>query len=646
MREARRDEPTEQFGPYVLYECLGRGGMATVHRAKKQGIEGFERPVALKRMLPWLSADADFVKSFVREARLAAQLRHTNIAQVYDLGKVDGAYYIAMELVAGRDLREILRHAHNISGPPPVSVAINVLFQVCDALDYAHTFRDEQGRPLGLVHRDISPANIIVGDDGTAKIVDFGVAKGTTNTLATQSGMLKGKFSYMAPEMLQGQVDARSDLFAVGIVAWEMLTAKPLFSGGDDMEVLQRIASWDPPPPSTVNGAVSRDLDAWIAMALHKEPRKRFQSAAQMRAGLELVARTPQMRAGAPDVAGWVAWAMAQSQPVAAEHRADRPGTAPPPMPAAMPAPVPASVPASDARSSTMAVDEAAIEVEILRHPTAVGAAPAPPRTRTPSTAPPPVFTRPSTTPPPLSGVPTPIAVPPSGAVVAPMSSAGSTALPAAAAAASAARTVLHDHGTGPSAVLPVQPAQTLVPIQPAATQMMEPPQAYALPQAYAPPQAYQAYVPATQAMVLPAQPPGAFDVPLSAIAPTISPDAGVVAPHGMHAWQMSPQGPPSQHQPALHGADDLRQRPEYVAATAAYQAAAELISPGFGPGVNPAPRGTPAQMTAAPERRSRQRTASTTTPPPQGSALGTLAILVLCAAAAVGGFFLVQHLM
>lgn len=282
MREERRDEPTETFGPYVLYECLGRGGMATVHRAKKQGIEGFERPVALKRMLPWLSSDVDFVKSFVREARLAAQLRHTNIAQVYDLGKVDGTYYIAMELVPGRDLREILRQAHHASGPPAVGVAINLLFQVCDALDYAHTFRDDQGRALGLVHRDVSPANIIVSHDGVAKLVDFGVAKGTTNTLATQSGMLKGKFSYMAPEMLQGQADARCDLFAVGVVAWEMLTARPLFAGGDDMEVLGKIATWDPPAPSTFNPAVNGELDAWLAMALAKDPRRRFQSAAQM----------------------------------------------------------------------------------------------------------------------------------------------------------------------------------------------------------------------------------------------------------------------------------------------------------------------------------------------------------------------------
>src|SRR6187549_1753673 len=146
MREQRRDEPTETFGHYVLYECLGRGGMATVHRAKQTGIEGFERPVALKRMLPWLTSDPEFVKSFVREARLAAQLRHTNIAQTYDLGKVDGVYFIAMELIAGRDLREVLRQAHNTVGPLPVPIAIQILFQVCDALDYAHNFRDEQGR--------------------------------------------------------------------------------------------------------------------------------------------------------------------------------------------------------------------------------------------------------------------------------------------------------------------------------------------------------------------------------------------------------------------------------------------------------------------------------------------------------------------
>ena len=364
-REPRREDPSETFGPYVLFECLGRGGMATVHRAKQTGIEGFERPVALKRMLPWLTSDPEFVKSFVREARLAAQLRHTNIAQTYDLGKVDGIYYIAMELITGRDLREVLRQAHNTVGPIPVPIAIHILFQICDALDYAHNFRDEQGRALGLVHRDISPANVIVGEDGCAKIVDFGVAKGSTATLHTQSGMLKGKFAYMAPEMLQGTVDARCDLFAVGVVAWELLTAKPLFAGGDDMEILQRVTTWDPPPPSSINPMVPRELDAWVQMALAKAAARRFQSAAQMRAGLELVARVPSMRATGPDVAAWIQWAFQQK----------RGAVTPAPRPVASsgdsvaisieqaPAPPSAARPHPDSRPPTVRVPSASVRV-------------------------------------------------------------------------------------------------------------------------------------------------------------------------------------------------------------------------------------------------------------------------------------------
>ncbi len=636
MREERRDEPSETFGPYVLYECLGRGGMATVHRAKKQGIEGISQPVALKRMLPWLSADADFVKSFVREARVAAHLRHTNIAQTYDLGRVDGVYYIAMELVAGRDLREILRQAHNVAGPPPVSVVIYLLFQICDGLDYAHTFRDEQGRPLGLVHRDISPANIIVGDDGTAKIVDFGVAKGTTNTLATQSGMLKGKFSYMAPEMLKGQTDARSDLFAAGIVAWELLTAKPLFSGGDDMEILGRIASWDPPAPSTINPAVPVELDAWLAMALAKDPLRRFQSAAQMRAGLELVARTPQMRASAADVAGWVAWAYQEQRP-ARRPSAPAPVGALAMAPIDRPAVAPNDQPALTPRPPIHVVDDPGLEFEAVLDSTAVGAAPAPPgrSSRTPGASP---SARPSTSPPfPASGVPVPIgpsqtgAIPapivvaPSGPIPMPIGVAGSSAIPAAAAAV--ARTVLYDPG-GPSPGPGSGPA-----LGPAPTLMMTPPST--------PPQAttqsmspLSPQFPPTQAMVLPPMPPGAMDVPLSAIAPTISPDAGIVAPRAVNSWEMAPRGAPEQM--ALRG-DDLRGRPEYMAATAAYQAAVDLI--------NPAPRGTPGPQAVVEGRRSRPHSAAGPTVG-SSSGVGMVLVIALCAAAAVGGFFVVQHLM
>ena len=598
MREERRDEPTETFGSYLLYECLGRGGMATVHRAKKTGIEGFESAVALKRMLPWLSSDAEFVKSFVREARLAAQLRHTNIAQTYDLGKADGVYYIAMELVPGKDLREILRHGHNVVGPPPSAVVINLLFQICDALDYAHTFRDDQGRQLGLVHRDISPANIIVGEDGTAKLVDFGVAKGTTNTLATQSGMLKGKFSYMAPEMLQGQVDARSDLFAVGVVAWELLTAKPLFAGGDDMEILQRVAGWDPPPASSINPQVPTDLDAWLAMALAKDPRRRFQSAAQMRAGLELVARTPVMRASGADVAAWMQWAFSQTRP----RRASAPVE--PPVQVLWTAdPQP-----SDARSRTLAVDESSIEVEILRHPTAVGVAPAPAR-----------VARPSTSPPPLSGVPSAMSNTPSHAIPAPIVVPPSGAVPIAASSAT---------------IVPHHPTQMMMsPQSQAYTQMMEP-QAQPV---FHPPQPQPPPAQPMTQMMMPSLPPGAGQspIPLSSMAPTISPDAGYfvqpVQPVPHRA--MAPRPP---EQVAIQG-DSLR-HPEYVAATAAYQAASG----------EPIARGTPLHHPTADvdeSRRSRPRSAAQITAKPRSN-VGMVVVLLLCAAAAVGGFFVVQNLL
>lgn len=604
MREQRQDEPTETFGHYVLYECLGRGGMATVHRAKKTGIEGFERPVALKRMLPWLSADAEFVKSFVREARLASQLRHTNIAQTYDLGKADGVYYIAMELVTGRDLRELLRHCHNVVGPMPPAVVINLLFQLCDALDYAHTFRDDQGRPLGLVHRDISPANIIVGEDGTAKLVDFGVAKGTTNTLATQSGMLKGKFSYMAPEMLQGQVDARSDLFAVGVVAWELLTAKPLFQGGDDMEILQRIAGWDPPKPSTINPAVPTDLDAWLAMALAKDPRRRFQSAAQMRAGLELVARTPVMRASAPDVAGWIEWAFQQSRPprrAAGTSPAVNDSSAGEPAVQVLVSALPQD-PVVDSRSKTMAVDDSAIvEVEIARHVTNMGAAPAPARNPRPTSTPVPIPVSAGQTG--SHAVPAPIVVSPSGAV--PIPAGSPTVVPIAAT----------------QIMMPAQPQA--YPVQPMTMMMGTPPQ------------------PMTQAMVLPPQPPGAgAEIPLSSMLPTISPDAGYVVPpiHGVHHPAMSPRPP---EQVALHG-NDLRRQPEYIAATAAYMAVSDPDA-----AAPPLARGTPQPHEAAPEPRpSRPRSAAQPVAPQRGSSVGAVLVLLACAAAAVGGFFLVQHLM
>ncbi|HTM19998.1 MAG TPA: serine/threonine-protein kinase, partial [Kofleriaceae bacterium] len=191
----------EQFGDYLVYERLGFGGMATVHRAKKRGIEGFERTVALKRLLDHLVDDEAFVRAFVREARLASYLHHANVVQILDLGRVGPTYYIAMEYLRGRDLRQIMRQARYAAGAPPLPVMLSLFWSLCDALDYAHTLTDDAGQPLGIVHRDVSPSNLIVASDGHLKVIDFGIAGAQGAGLRTQSGMVKGKFAYMAPEI-------------------------------------------------------------------------------------------------------------------------------------------------------------------------------------------------------------------------------------------------------------------------------------------------------------------------------------------------------------------------------------------------------------------------------------------------------------
>src|SRR5262244_3565747 len=212
--------PAEQFGPYLVYERLGIGGMATVHRALERGVEGFERIVALKRLLPHLAEDASFIKSFVREAKLASILNHVNIVQIYERGRVGTEYFISMEYIDGRDVRRILRHARKVTGPPPIHVTVGLLLQLCEALDYAHTKSDEDGHPLGLVHRDVSPSNLLITNSGHLKVIDFGIAKAQSNQLRTQTGRVKGKLAYMAPEAISGSkdLDARSDIWAAGVI--------------------------------------------------------------------------------------------------------------------------------------------------------------------------------------------------------------------------------------------------------------------------------------------------------------------------------------------------------------------------------------------------------------------------------------------
>jgi eukaryotic-like serine/threonine-protein kinase len=307
----------EQFGPYRVYERLGVGGMATVHRALEHGTGGVERTVALKRLLPHLAEDASFIKSFVREAKLASLLDHVNIVQIYELGRVGTEYFISMEYIDGRDVRRLLRHARKVTGPPPIYVTVGLMIQLCDALDYAHNRVDEDGQPLGLVHRDISPSNLIVTSGGHLKIIDFGIAKAQSSQLRTQTGRVKGKLAYMSPEAISGSrdLDARSDIWAAGVILHELCTARPLFASKNEYQTLLKVQRGDIIPPSTFNQSCPAELDAIVFRALARDANERFSSAAELRQGLVAVKRQYNLQTGFRDVAGWIEWAFGIDSP-------------------------------------------------------------------------------------------------------------------------------------------------------------------------------------------------------------------------------------------------------------------------------------------------------------------------------------------
>ncbi len=306
----------EQFGPYLVYERLGVGGMATVHRALERGIEGFERIVALKRLLPHLAEDASFIKSFVREAKLASLLNHVNIVQIFELGRVGTEYFISMEYIDGRDIRRILRHARKVTGPPPIHVTVGLLLQLCEALDYAHSKVDEDGLPLKLVHRDISPSNLLVTLAGHLKIIDFGIAKAQSSQLRTQTGRVKGKLAYMAPEAISGrELDSRSDLFAAGVIAHELLTARPLFASKNEYQTLLKVQRGDIMPPSTFNQACPPELDAIVLKALARDPDDRFSEAGELRDLLLEMRKQYNLQTGHRDLSQWLDWAFSLEPP-------------------------------------------------------------------------------------------------------------------------------------------------------------------------------------------------------------------------------------------------------------------------------------------------------------------------------------------
>ena len=279
------------FGKYHLLERLGRGGMAEVWKAKALGPMGYARKLVVKRILPELACDDEFVRMFIEEARLSASLNHRNIVQVYEFGEVGGEYYLAMEWVHGRDLNTLLARLKERDAPPPMELAAYVTREVCRALAYAHALTDEDGHPLRLIHRDVSPSNVMVGFDGSVKLLDFGIAKALAlaSENRTQVGVLKGKFGYMAPEQvdLDAGVDHRADLFVAGIVLWEMLTLRRLFKGSSDMHTIGMVRAAKVLPPSSFNPAIPPELDAVCMRALARSRDERFANCGEMAEALD-----------------------------------------------------------------------------------------------------------------------------------------------------------------------------------------------------------------------------------------------------------------------------------------------------------------------------------------------------------------------
>ena len=284
-------EPPIQFGKYTLYERIGRGGMADVFKGRIQGPGGFERVFVVKRILPHLSDDPAFIKMFVDEAKLSARLNHPNIVQIFELGAVEGEYFISMEYIPGHDLAETTRAIWKKAGPPRVDMVAYVGREICRALSYAHSLTDEKGEPVGMIHRDVSPSNVMLSFEGAVKLLDFGIAKALGDTQdQTSSGTLKGKYAYMAPEQTEGDnVDHRIDIFAAGIVMHEVLTGRRLFKGANDLQTIERVRRCEVRPPSQFNQAVPPELDAILLKALSRNRDDRYQDAAEMAEALDQI---------------------------------------------------------------------------------------------------------------------------------------------------------------------------------------------------------------------------------------------------------------------------------------------------------------------------------------------------------------------
>jgi eukaryotic-like serine/threonine-protein kinase len=295
--------PVRVVGRYTFAHEIAAGGMATVHLGKMMGPLGFSPLVAIKILHPQFAKDPEFVRMFLDEARLAARIRHPNIVPVIDVHAEDGVLFLVLEYIHGEALGRVITASHRVGTLPSLGVTAAVMCDVLQGLHAAHEAKDERGEPLGIVHRDVSPQNVLVGTDGVARVLDFGIAKATGRLTTTRDGQVKGKFSYMAPEQLRGEsVDRRADVYSSAVVLWEMLTTERLFRGDNEGQAVGRVLFGPIDPPSTRRPEISPALDAVVMRGLSRERADRFATAKEMAMALAAAV----LPAPTPEVGEWV----------------------------------------------------------------------------------------------------------------------------------------------------------------------------------------------------------------------------------------------------------------------------------------------------------------------------------------------------
>jgi serine/threonine protein kinase len=296
-----------RFGKYDLLALLATGGMAEIWLARVSGTAGFEKLVVIKRLLDSLAVNPEYVEMFLDEARINARLSHTNVVEVLELGQVEGKYFMAMEYVAGLSVAQVGKKATQRLGDVPQNVACGIICQACAGLHYAHEQKLPDGTPLNIIHRDVSPQNLILTYEGQVKVVDFGIAKAVGRQHRTRAGLVKGKSSYMSPEQCLGlPLDRRSDVFALGIVLYELCTARRLFKRGSAYQTFEAITKVDVPAPRALNQKIAPEIETIIMKALGKKPEDRFATAGEMQDELEQVMHKIGLRGARHDLQKFV----------------------------------------------------------------------------------------------------------------------------------------------------------------------------------------------------------------------------------------------------------------------------------------------------------------------------------------------------